>query len=102
MTINITMRSGEVVPCFHQWVNYFNGRVGLRLFDENTGEPMAAVSINLPDIELDEDEMAINHDIGFSTVQACIGAGLLAIPHREALPSGSFVKFSICRVLRKD
>lgn len=45
--------------CTLQWARYGNGRVALRLIDAQTGEPLATASVNVPEIALDEDEIAL-------------------------------------------
>lgn len=45
--------------CTLQWARYGNGRVALRLVDAETGEPMAVASVNVPEVALEDDEMAL-------------------------------------------
>lgn len=76
---------------------YSNGRRAIRLFDANDGGPVATASVNLPEIDLAEDEIAIKtYSENTGILEVLLDGGVLAPPHREV--SNGFAIFPVCRL----
>lgn len=61
-----------------RWGRYDNGRVALQLADAETGEPIAKATINIPEIEIAEDEAFIkNWSENEGMLEALVGAGIV-------------------------
>lgn len=80
---------------FHTYAN--NGRLCLRLQDWETGEPIAAATINLPDVKLEGREIAIkDYSENQGMVEALISAGVIARPHAEVqIGGGLFARIAM-------
>lgn len=75
---------------------YSNGRVAVELMKH--GERYAVASINLPEVPLDDDEIAVkNYSENDGALDTLIDACLVAPPHREVRSGWCMVP--ICRML---
>lgn len=78
--------------------NYSNGRNGLELFDVAEGDPVATATINVPDHDMAEDEVAIkNYSENEGMLQTLMDAGVISAPVRTL--SQGFVQIPICKLL---
>ncbi len=89
---------------FKQWLcdlsigRYANGRMGFDLFDAQEGDPVAKCTINLPDHDLAQDEVAIkNYSENEGMLESLQQAGVVG-PVLRSVQSG-FVTIPICRLL---
>jgi len=85
-------------PCTLEWRRYTNGRPALLLIDSTTdGEEVAVASVNLPDIELEPDEICIkDYSENEGMLSALVTAGIVEKPHR--FERSGFVTIPICRL----
>jgi hypothetical protein len=87
--------------CVIRFPKYGNGRTAIQLFIEETGEPMATASVNLPDVELTSDEVAIkNWSENEGILDILVDAGVVAEPHKTE-PTG-YTYAHICKFLGKE
>jgi len=83
--------------CFLKKRFYSNGRLALELADVETGECMAVATTNLPDVELDADEICVkSYSENAGMLEALFSAGLIHRPSRF-IRSG-FVTIPICKI----
>ena len=91
----------QVHICKPQWSRYrHNNRLALRLVDWQDFTPVANASINLVDVPMNEDEMAINHDFADEVELALVEAGICYMHHREVAPRGAHCNFKIVRLCK--
>jgi len=77
---------------------YSNGRISLRLVAAADGEPMAAVTTNLPEVDLADDELIVkNADENEGLLEALVAGGIVTPTGRTA--QVGFNKGPICRLL---
>ena len=77
---------------------YANGRTALVLVDALDGSPIATASVNLPDVELAEDEVCIkDYSENEGMLDALVREGIVSETVRH-VPSG-FVTIPICKLL---
>lgn len=75
-----------------------NRRKSIRLIDSITGEPVATASVNIPHVELKENEVAIkNYSENEGVLEALIKAGVVKEPG-WFLTSG-LVELPICEII---
>lgn len=88
------------VPCIIYAGRYANGRTAITARIAETGEPMATLTVNLHDILLDPDDLAINHDCEHDAVALLLAAGIAGRPHAEVTKRFCFehVRFKIVRL----
>lgn len=80
---------------------YANGRLAIRLTIEETGEPMATATVNVPDCTLDEDEVLIKDwSENEGMVDALVKAGIV-VDTGVTWPCG-FTHANVCRVVDMD
>jgi len=76
---------------------YCNGRTALGLTEVDTGEPFATATVNLPEINLAQNEIAIkNYSENEGILQVLIDAGVIGKPKYE-IQSG-FVSIPVCEL----
>lgn len=89
---------GERVACTPQFSYYGNGRLALILVDPFTGERVATASVNVPEVDLEDNEIAIkDYSENQGVLDALVDAGMVALTDR-AVASG-FVTLPIVRLL---
>jgi hypothetical protein len=74
---------------------YSNGRRALTFIDADDASPIARITVNLPDNELAEGEIALNHDIVQDLIRELPAHGIAHPPHRQVHPHGSYIPFHI-------
>lgn len=75
-----------------------NNRVAIQLVDAEDGGPVAMATLNLPDVPMAEDEVAIkDYSENTGMAQALINAGIVASPRR--VESSGFVSVPVCALL---
>jgi len=79
---------------------YFNKRTAIELIEIGTNEPIAVATVNLPDIDLKQDEVAIkNYSENEGMLNVLITTGIVSTPI-DLVHSG-YVEIPICRLLIK-
>jgi hypothetical protein len=79
---------------------YQNGRVRLDLQDPETGEPLATASVNLPEVKLAEDEVAIKcHSENAGILETLTAAGVVEPPKRWV--ESAHVKIPVCKLVQR-
>jgi hypothetical protein len=77
---------------------YGNGRTALEFLDPEDGCPIVVASVNLPDIHMEADEVAVkNYSENQGILIQMINQGIISAPIRFE-PSG-FVDIPICKLL---
>jgi hypothetical protein len=77
---------------------YYNGRIAIQLVDHFDHEPIATATCNLPDVELDDDEIIIkNYSENKTMEKVLFEAGVIG-PVLRTVPTG-FVEVPICKFL---
>ena len=75
---------------------YGNGRLAVTLLEVDTHEPIMVATVNLPDADLAEDEVAIkNWSENEGVLRFLIANDLVHPPHRKI--STGFVQAEICK-----
>lgn len=73
-------------------------RVSIHLIDSFTGEPVATASVNIPHVDLEENEVAIkNYSENEGVLQVLIDAGVISKPNWFV--SSGLVELPICEIL---
>lgn len=84
--------------CYVQLAKYGNGRTAIQLMDYDDASPVATASVNLPDVEMADDEVAIKDwSENEGMLSALLDAGIVAPPVRLEL--SGFVVVPICKFL---
>ena len=84
--------------CIVQYAKYFNGRMAIQLIDFDDGSPIATASVNLPDVHMETDEIAIkDYNENKGVLDALVEAGIVSKPLRYE--SSGYVTIPICTVL---
>lgn len=88
------------LDCTVRLMSYGNGRPGLRLFDRKDGFPVATATVNLTEIPLSGDEVALkNYSENEGILEVLVNAGVVELTEREIhLPNGTIIP--ICRLNR--
>jgi hypothetical protein len=82
---------------FQQWT-YENDRPALLLVDENNGEEIATITVNIPEYPLKENEILIkNHSENQGMVQVMVNADI--VKHNGYSISSGFVAIPVCVLL---
>ncbi|WP_205679000.1 hypothetical protein [Aquisphaera insulae] len=83
--------------CLVQKRQYGNGRPALQLIDADDGSPIATATVNLPDVPLGKNQVAIK-DYGENAgmLKALAEAGIVK-PTGQTIPSG-YVEVPICEL----
>ena len=87
--------------CTINFATYGNGRKAIQLMDADDGCPVATASINLRDVDMDDDEIAIkdySENAGMFNVLSM--AKVISDPVRFV--SSGFVSVPICKILTKE
>ena len=93
--------------CDVAYAIYENGRLAIQLMDAEDHSPVATATVNLPDVDLDGDEVAIkDYSENAGMLDALIEAGVVSKPRRyeatcAAFTSSGFVTVPICQWLDK-
>lgn len=83
--------------CRIMWGKYGNGRLALQLLDDEDWSPVAVASVNLPDVYMAPDEMAVKDwSENEGMLDALMEAGIVEKPH-AMVPTG-FVMAPICKI----
>jgi hypothetical protein len=70
--------------CVLQYSQYMNGRTSIQLIDIPTCIPVATATVNIPDVELEEDEVIIkNYSENEGMSQALMDAGVISHPTKS-------------------
>ncbi len=78
---------------------YYNGRIALALVDSFDGEPVATATVNMPEIDLAEDEVIIkNYSENEGILEVLTAAGIVQ-PTGRIVESG-FVTMEICKLVK--
>lgn len=84
--------------CEVSFAHYNNGRRAIELTIQESGEPMAVASVNLPDEPIEDDEVAIkNYSENEGILEVLIHANVISEPLREV--DLGFVTVPICKLL---
>lgn len=84
--------------CDVSFAQYGNGRTAIRLTDAETKQPIATASVNLPDEEMADDEVAIkNWSENEGMLEVLMGAGIVSGPVRFTY--SGYVTVPICQLL---
>jgi len=83
--------------CTVSFVRYHNDRVAIELTCED-GSSMARATVNLPEVPLAEDEVAVkDYSENAGMLSALMSAGIVSAPVRWV--ESGWVKVPVCRVL---
>jgi hypothetical protein len=84
--------------CKIKFAQYRNQRIAMELVDHITHEPIAVVTINLPDVPLESDEVIIKNYSENTTMDVVlVNAGIIGPPLRFV--QTGFVTVPICKLL---
>lgn len=84
--------------CDVRFAKYNNGRTAIKLQDKLDGEPIATATVNLPDVMMKEDEVAIkDYSENEGMLNAFVKAGIVGRPFMFA--ESGFVAIPICKLL---
>ncbi len=84
--------------CIVEKEKYRNDRIALSLLDSETGENIAMATINMPEVQLEHDEVLIkNNSENEGILSALIEAGIISNTIR-LVPTG-YVNVHLCKVL---
>lgn len=94
-------RDYEVVPYVVEFLRYtFNNRLAIRLIDPITTEVVTMVTINLPHIELKDDEVLVKVESdGIAVLEALVENGLLEISGKYVIQADVSAFYPICKVV---
>jgi len=96
--VTVTRRVDVCEVYFSKYQN--NDRVAIQLVDKETGEPYATASVNLPNQDLEPDEVAIkDYSEGEGMLNDLVEAGIVE-DTGKAVGSG-YVMIPIARLLKK-
>jgi hypothetical protein len=83
--------------CTVQKCQYGNGRPALKLVDAEDGSPIATATVNLPDVPLGGNQVAIkSYSENEGLLQALIAAGVVK-PTGQTVPTG-YAEVAICEL----
>lgn len=75
-----------------------NDRIALIADAEN--EPYAVLSVNLPDVSMEDDETAIDiNNLGLSVIWQLVKQSIIEIPDEVKWVRSGYVEYPICKVL---
>lgn len=84
--------------CYLEKAEYENGRICLVLKDIDDGMPVAKCTLNIPDKDLEEDEVFIKtYSENYGMLNTLIDAKVVAPPHKFI--SFHFNKIPVCKLL---
>lgn len=84
--------------CSVQKRQYDNGRPALRLIDAEDGSPIATATVNLPDVDLSKNQVAIkDYSENEGMLDALVAAGVVK-PTGQTVRSG-FVEVPVCEIM---
>jgi hypothetical protein len=79
-------------------MKYDNDRIAIQLLDAEDNSPIATASINLPDIELEKDEVIIkDYSENEGILQVLLDAGILEKTGKSV--NVGFVNVKICKLI---
>lgn len=85
------------IDCIVQKAEYDNGRPALRLVDAEDGSPIATATVNLPDVPLGKNQVAIkSYSECEGMLDALVAAGVVK-PTGQSVASG-YVQVPICEL----
>ena len=96
-------KRGDVTIRFKSWTcnlvrrRYRNGRTALQLVDAEDGEPVANATVNLPEVDLAEDEVLVKDCSENEGMLAALTAAGAVEPTGRVVVSG-FVTVPVCRL----
>ena len=89
---------------FKQWnckvnfAEYENGRTAILLTDNTTGEPIAKATVNIPEVEINQNAVIIKDcDENNGMFRALHKAGIITLPY-DSVESG-FNQYPVCQLL---
>lgn len=78
----------------------YNNRTAIQLIDTEDGLPFARATINLPDVELEQDEVIIkNYEENEGIYEALVKANIIYPYHKTA--NNGFIEALICKLKNK-
>lgn len=84
--------------CVVEIFAYRNKRKAIQLTVKETGEPMATASVNIPEIEMSEDEVAIkDYAENEGVLMALVAANVISAPVRFL--TNGIVRIPICKII---
>ena len=84
--------------CEVRFAKYGNGRTAIKLIHADDHYPVATASVNLPDVPLEDDEIAIrDSEENFGMLLALFAAGIVSTPIR--FERSGWIKIPICKLL---
>ena len=84
--------------CIATYAQYGNGRLAIILVDAEDSSPIATATVNLPDEDMTDDEVAIkDYSENEGMLAALLDSGLISKPVRLAF--SGFVTVPICKFL---
>jgi hypothetical protein len=92
--VRVRFKSWDCIVCKRQ---YDNGRPALQLIDAEDGSPIAAATVNLPDVPLGRNQVAIkSYSENEGMLDALVAAGVVK-PTGQMVRSG-YVEVPICEL----
>jgi hypothetical protein len=84
--------------CILRKDTYVNGRVALLLYEKESGEPYTSLSVNLPDVKMAADEVAVKDwSENYGILDQMVEQGVVSKPLRYSW--SGYVKIPICKIL---
>lgn len=84
--------------CFVEMGTYSNGRKAIELIDAKNGEPVLVATINIPEINIGENEVIIkNYTENEGVLDALIKAKVISSPTRTI--ENGFISAPICKLI---
>lgn len=84
--------------CVVKKAQYGNGRTALRLIDVEDGSPVAVATVNLPDVELEADEVLIKtYSENAGMLETLIDAGVIEDTGKNV--QSGYVVLPVCKLL---
>ena len=97
-------KTKELTVKFKEWLcninfkQYSNERIAIQLTEVGTNEPILTATVNLPQVELKQDEIAIkNYSENEGIAEVLYKAGIISLPLRYV--QSGFVQIPICNLL---
>ena len=86
--------------CYINIAHYANGRIAIQLFDVESSAPVAVATVNIPEVELDADEIIIkDHSENEGMFSALLQAGLIESTGNYA--QSGYVTYPIAKMTEK-
>ena len=93
--MNVTFNDSE---CTLDYAFYENGRTALLLLDATDGQPVATASVNIPEVPLEDDEIAIkDYSENEGMYNVLNAAGVISQP--VSFIENGFVVIPVCKLL---